>query len=101
MVCSSDFYTRVGFKCFPVSSQVNSAIYFNRCYNFLPVYQTFSTSQLELTKNSYTIEFWFKLDKVNEFCSNDIAIRYVFLSYPHSFIQYAGNDDVYYNINYI
>ena len=94
--CGSS-YSRVGYKCMLKEKQKTASFYFNRCYNFLPIYKTFTATQLELTKNSYAIEFWFKLDKVNEFCSNDIAIRYVFWAYPHSFIQYAGNDDVYYN----
>ena len=88
-------YTRVGYKCLPTAQQEKSSFYFNHCYNFLPAYQRFTTAQLEQTKNGYVVEFWFKLDKVNEFCGNN-KNRYVLWVYPHSLFQYANDDTVYY-----
>ena len=95
MVCSSDSYVRVGFKCFPVSSQVNSAIYFNRCYNFYPIYKTFGTIQQNLT-SGYILEISFKVDLVNEFCSKEgIDERYFLWAEPHAIIL-DSNDKFYY-----
>ena len=90
-----DGYTNVGYKCLNTQKQIKSALYFNHCYNFLPAYQKFTSHQLEKTENGYVIEFWFKFDKVNEFCGNN-KDRYVLWIYPHSLIQYANSDIVYY-----
>ena len=88
-------YTRVGYKCLLTSQQEKSSFYFNHCYNFLPAYQKFTSIQLEQTENAYVVEFWFKLDKVNEFCGNNND-RYVLWVYPHSLFQYANDDTIYY-----
>ena len=90
-----DGYTRVGYKCLNTENQENSIFYFNHCYNFLPAYKKFTDVQLANFVNDYVVEFWFKFDKVNEFCGNS-KDRYVLWVYPHSLFQYANNDKVYY-----
>ena len=93
MTCSNG-YIRVGFKCLSPQSQVNSAIYFNRCYNFYPLFTTFdSITQL---KTGHIIEVSFKLDLINEFCSKtNIQERYIFYAHPHAITQ-DENDIFYY-----
>ena len=94
LLCLDD-YTNVGYKCFPTDSQENSVFYFNHCYNFLPAYQKFTDIIMAQTQNAYVVESWFKLDKVNEFCGNNLN-RYVLWIYPHSLYQKSGSDIVYY-----
>ena len=93
LICSNG-YIRVGYKCLPRESQVNSAVYFNRCYNFYPFYCKFDDMQNKLL-NGYIIEFSFKIDLVNYFCSdeNDEENIYYFYAHPHAIIQ---NGDFYY-----
>lgn len=101
LICNPGF-VRVGYKCYPSSSQETASFYFNRCYNFFPIYKQFPNTLNIRTKEGYAIEFSFKFDKVNEFCDSNMD-RYVFWAYPHILYQKAGSDDVYYedqSINY-
>ena len=52
---------RVGYKCLSPDSQSNSALYFNRCYNFYPVFAYFDSIKLKFI-NGYILEFSFKID---------------------------------------
>ena len=92
--CNSG-YTRVGYKCLPTNTQENAAFYFNRCYNFFPIYKRFSTTMNYKMIDGYAIEFSFKFDKVNEFCKKP-SPRYVFWAHPHYIYQIDSSDDVYY-----
>ena len=101
LVCNSG-YTRVGYKCVPTNTQETSGFYFNRCYNFFPIYKRFSSVMNLKTIDGYAVEFAFKFDKVNEFCANNMK-RYVFWAYPHVLYQLSGSDNLYYEdiaINY-
>ena len=93
LVCQNGFI-RVGYKCLPRETQVNSAVYFNRCYNFYPFYCKFDDMNNKLL-NGYIIEFSFKIDLVNNFCSdeNDDEDLYYFYAHPHALIQ---NKEFYY-----
>ena len=92
MVCSNG-YVRVGYKCFEPEKQVKSAFYFNRCYNPYPVFaQELHVDEL---KQGYIIEFSFKVDTVNEFCSKDAIERFLFYAHPHSITQ-DDQDKFYY-----
>lgn len=53
-------------------------LYFNGCLNYPNFQQTFSTNA------SYTLEFWIKLDRLNEFCKiPDNFKKYYFIADPH------------------
>ena len=93
LICQNG-YIRVGYKCLPRDTQANSAVYFNRCYNFYPFFCKFDDMQNELL-NGYIIEFSFKIDLVNDFCSdeNDDDDIYYFYAHPHAIIK---NGDFYY-----
>ena len=100
MMNCSNGYKRVGFKCLSPQSQVNSAIYFNRCYNFYPVYAKFDTIKEKL-KTGYIIEVSFKVDLINEFCSKtDIQERYLFYAHPHAITQDVNDIFYYKDTNY-
>ena len=93
MKCAND-YIRVGFKCFAPETQLNSAIYFNRCYNIYPVYASFSSIKAQM-KQGYIFEISFMVDLINEFCSKDgIEERYLLWAQPHAI--YLDKNDVFY-----
>ena len=96
MLCTNG-YVRVGYKCLPRDSQENSALYFNRCYNFYPFYAYFTNIQSQLL-NGYIIEFSFKIDLVNDFCPVPGGDRYLFYAYPHAIIQDQNNNFYYKDI---
>ena len=86
MICLTGF-VRVGFKCLAKDGQENSAIYFNSCYNFYPVYTYFNTISQYL-KTGYILELSFKVDLVNDFCpKTGITERYLLFAHPHAIIQ--------------
>ena len=89
LLCTNG-YVRVGYKCLSKDSQENSALYFNRCYNFYPFYADFTNIQSKLL-NGYIIEFSFKIDLVNDFCPVPEGDRYLFYAYPHAIIQDQNN----------
>ena len=85
---------RVGYKCFSAESQKKAALYFNRCYNFYPVFAYFDKDKLKFI-NGYILEFSFKIDLVNDFCSKEgIDERYIFYAHPHAIFQ--DKDDKFY-----
>ena len=93
MICLNNLNVRVGFKCFDPATQINSAIYFNRCYNFYPVYSEFSEIQNKMTEG-YIFEISFMVDSVNEFCDKGNGDRYLLWAHPHGIIQ--DKDDKFY-----
>ena len=95
LTCTNESLIRVGYKCFDKKSQEKSALYFNRCYNFYPVYAYFDSIRLRFIEG-YILEFSFKIDLVNDFCSREnIDERYIFFAHPHAIIQ-DKNDKFYY-----
>ena len=99
MTCPNG-YVRVGYKCFNENLQINSAIYFNRCYNFYPVFAYFEPIKLKFI-NGYIFEFSFKIDLVNDFCSKEgIKERFIIYAHPHSIFQ-NQNEFYYKDTNYI
>jgi len=96
LLCTSG-YVRVGYKCLSKDSQEKSALYFNRCYNFYPFYAYFTNIESKLL-NGYIIEFSFKIDLVNDFCSVPEGDRYLFYAYPHTITQDKNNNFYYKDI---
>ena len=100
LVCTGEM-VRVGFKCFEKDKQARSALYFNGCYSFYPVFTFFSTQIKSKTIKGYIVEFSFKLDLVNEFCSNkDREERYIFYIHPHGITLNEKNKFFYKDTNY-
>ena len=64
---SQNGHVRVGYKCFTYESQLKSALYFNICHNFHPVYTNYESIKLKKIEG-YILEFSFKKDLVNDFC---------------------------------
>ena len=101
MLCVSDLFVRVGFKCLPKQTQINSAFYVNRCYNPYPVYSQFSSIQTKMT-NGYIFEISFKVDFVNEFCDKKgIEERYLLWAQPHAIVLDQDDKFYYKDINNI
>ena len=98
MICLYNYNIRVGFKCFDPTSQINSAIYFNRCYNPYPVYSQFSKINSKM-KNGYIFEISFMVDSVNEFCDKVDGDRYLLWAHPHAIIQDKDNNFYYKDLN--
>jgi len=53
-------FNQVGFNCFNVDSDINSAFFFSRCYNQPNFYGEISNESKEKLPNGYFYEFWFK-----------------------------------------
>jgi hypothetical protein len=82
--CANNF-DRVSYQCYDDTTNTQSAMYFNSCYNFNSVYNTFSSTEQTATANGYILEFWLKPDKVNFFCTQASTSLYYFYSVPHTF----------------
>ena len=95
LICKddSDHYVRVGYKCLQANGQEKAALYFNRCYNFYPVFAYFNTIKNKII-DGYILEISFKIDLVNEFCSKEEE-RFIFFAHPHSIFQ-NENDTFFY-----
>ena len=61
-------------------------MYLNGCFNFNNFSYDFTDSGYPTITTGYFIEFWFKLDPINEFCVNPVnGKKYIFIAYPHAF----------------
>jgi hypothetical protein len=49
---------------------------------------------IDYNLQNYSISFWIKLDRQNEFCSSDATKKYYFLAYPHSlYNDFSSSND--------
>lgn len=59
---------------------------------------------IDYNLQNYSISFWIKLDRQNEFCSSDATTKYYFLGYPHAiyndFSSVASRSNFGYNMYY-
>jgi hypothetical protein len=83
-------YTRYGYTCVADSVATSAYVHFNRCYNFLSVYNSFSSNAKNAIKDGYIFEFWFRMDYFGEKCNEvpPTTKKYVMYSYPHTFYYY-------------
>jgi hypothetical protein len=95
--CNANF-DRISYECIDDTKQKDSATLYNNCYNFQSVYNTFSQSFNQLTQKGYYLEFWFKMDNINTYCTAPPATQknYIFYSYPHTFWHLTGQTKMHY-----
>ena len=97
MKCGNGYY-RIGYKC--VRDNLDSALFFSKCYNSPNFYRTISTNTLNKITSGYFYEFWMKLDRtlIQEKTCKEAGVsskEYYLYSTPHSI--YKDNDfDVFY-----
>ena len=93
-------FNQVGFNCFNVDSDINSAFFFSRCYNQPNFYGEISNESKEKLPNGYFYEFWFKLDRVQilQHCDTTANEEYILFSTPHSIYLDLKENKYYYKI---
>lgn len=98
-LCSSG-YRRINYKCIPESQIANSAVYYSSCFNTPNIFHTFSTTSTQKLLGGHILEFWFKVDTVNNSCnsSKTTGKEYYFYSKPHAFYRDYSDSQFYYDI---
>ena len=100
MKCGEDHF-RIGYKC--IEKNIESALFFSKCYNSPNFYRTISTNTLNKITSGYFYEFWMKLDKTlikEKTCkeAGQSSKEYYLYSTPHSIYKDTDLDVFYYQI---
>ena len=100
MKCGSGHY-RIGYKC--IEKNIESALFFSKCYNSPNFYRTISTNTLNKITSGYFYEFWLKLDTtlIQEGTCKEAgqsSKEYYLYSTPHSIYKDNDEDVFYYQI---
>lgn len=91
-------YTRVNYQCVVDIEIENSSVFFSGCYNSPNFFHSFTTTTtLKITKG-HILEFWFKLDTVQNYCNlnKTTGSEYYFYSKPHAIFRDFSNSQFYY-----
>ncbi len=84
-VCNTGFgFTRYGYKCLQDPTAANSYLYFNGCQKFPNIGFDFQSGPGTKMQNGYTLQFWMRIDRLNEFCSIGSKTKYYFVAEPHT-----------------
>ena len=97
--CDSNSF-RVGYHCVNVQYNLQSALFFSKCYNSPNFYVNIDSESKYLFRTGYFLEFWFKLDKMLNKCKdgyvNIYDKEYYFRSDPHSVYLDISSNNFYY-----
>lgn len=67
-------------------------VYFNGCLNFPNLIISYPAGSGSIFGRGYTLDFWIKIDRVNEFCTQPAGtLKYYFIGDPHA-IYFDPND---------
>jgi len=84
----SNFYKIILYKFYIIDKILNyyklGYVYFNGCLNYPNMMMLFPSGNGSIFERGYTIEFWIKIDRQNEFCKpTPPNLKYYFIGDPH------------------
>ena len=96
--CDDNTY-RIGYHCVNNQYNLQSALFFSKCYNSPNFGVTISSQSKEFFKSGYILEFWIKLDKMLNECKDGYEKQdkeYYFRTDPHSIYMNTLTNIFYY-----
>ena len=84
--CNDNSY-RIGYHCVNTQYNLQSALFFSKCYNSPNFYVKLNSESQYKFRTGYFLEFWIKLDKMLNECKDGYEtkdIEYYFRTDPHS-----------------
>ena len=96
--CEDNTY-RIGFHCVNKQYNLQSALFFSKCYNSPNFSVKIDSESQYLFRTGYFLEFWIKLDKMLNECQDGFKTNikeYYFRSVPHSIYMNTSTNIFYY-----